>query len=319
MRRRTLVKAATSSLLLPVGLAGVTGCQQIGTNPAPATGSSASASQHRLDTFGLQLSTVTNLMLADFEGTLESVANIGYQQVEFSALGFLGRSAADIRGLLEKFSLQAPVGRVTPRLPGDFYTLPRAEAMKIYAARSQPRYFLDNVSHSLESAVALGQGYLVLPALTPDNFATLDQVKRNIELLNEAGVLCAKRNVIFGYHNHNWELTPIDGVVPYDLMIEQTDKHRVTFQLDAYWIRKGGGDLSDYLNRYAGRFATCHLKDIDADGDFADVGAGLIDFPRFTREALAQGAKYFFVERDNPPEPQASIQRSYNFLQQMTF
>ena len=61
------------------------------------------------------------------------------------------------------------------------------------------------------------------------------------------------------------------------------------------------------------------MKDIDGSGDFADVGDGLIDFPRFTREALAQGAKYFFVERDNPPEPQQSIQRSYDFLQQMTF
>lgn len=279
----------------------------------------ANTTSARLDKFGLQLSTVTQLMLADFEGTLENVAKIGYQQVEFSALGFLGRSATDIGGLLNRFGLEAPVGRITPKLPEGFYTLPRGEAMKIYGERSQPRYFLDNVNHSLEAAVELGQGYLVLPALTPDNFATLDQVKRNIELLNQAGELCAKQNVVFGYHNHNWELAPLDGVVPYDLMLEQTDASSVTFQLDAYWIRKGGGDLSDYLSRYAGRFATCHMKDIDANGDFADVGDGLIDFPSFTREALAQGAKYFFVERDNPPEPSQSIQRSYDYLKQMTF
>lgn len=309
MWRRTLLKAGGVSLLAPAGLVG---CQPT----APIVPKAASA---KLDTFGLQLSTVTNLMLADFEGTLERVANIGYQQVEFSALGFLGRSAADIRGLLDKFALEAPVGRITPRLPANFYTLPREEARKIYSERSQPSYFLDNVSHSLESAVALNQDYLVLPALTPNNFETLDQVKANIALINQAGELCARQNVIFGYHNHNWELAEIDGVVPYDLMLEQTDPQAVTFQLDAYWIRRGGGDLSDYLSRYAGRFVTCHLKDIDASGDFADVGDGLIDFPRFTREALAQGAKYFFVERDNPPEPQVSIQRSYNYLQQMTF
>lgn len=321
MRRRKFLEASGGMLLLPAGLAGLSGCQQTGLatpESSPVTPAS-SATNVRLDKFGLQLSTVTQLMLADFEGTLESVAKIGYQQVEFSALGFLGRSATDIRGLLDRFALEAPVGRITPKLPEGFYTLPRGQAMKIYGERSQPKYFLGNVSHSLEAAVELGQGYLVLPALTPDNFATLDQVKGNIELLNQAGELCAKQDVIFGYHNHNWELAELEGVVPYDLMLEQTEASAVTFQLDAYWIRKGGGDLSDYLSRHAGRFATCHMKDIDASGDFADVGDGLIDFPRFTREALAQGAKYFFVERDNPPEPQKSIQRSYDFLQQMMF
>jgi len=303
-------------LVLP---AGIFGCQLNESAPSIEAAVDNASSSNKLDTFGLQLSTVTNLMLADFEGTLESVAKIGYQQVEFSALGFLGRSAADIGELLTRNSLEAPVGRITPRLPDGFYALARTDAMKIYGERSQPKYFLDNVSHSLESALALGQNYLVLPALTPDNFTSLDQVKSNIALLNQAGELCAKQKVIFGYHNHNCELSPIDGVVPYDLMLEQTDPQTVTFQLDAYWIRKGGGDLSDYLSRYAGRFATCHMKDIDAEGHFADVGDGLIDFPRFTREALAQGTKYFFVERDNPPEPQKSIQRSYEFLQQMTF
>jgi len=319
MRRRALIKAASGSLMLPAGLALVTGCQQTGLSVPGTSVLDTLETENRLEKFGLQLSTVTNLMIADFEGTLDSVAKIGYQQVEFSALGFLGRSATDIQQLLGKFGLEAPVGRITPKLPDGFFTLPREEARKVYAQRSQPEFFLDNVSHALESAVALGQRYLVLPALTPNNFATLDQVKKNIELLNEAGALCAAQNVVFGYHNHNWELSPLDGVVPFDLMIEQTDAQTVTFQLDAYWIRKGGGDLSDYLSRYAGRFVTCHLKDIDANGDFADVGDGLIDFPRFTREALAQGAKYFFVERDNPPQPQVSIQRSYNFLQQMTF
>lgn len=317
MRRRALLKAGGGTLLLPAAIAGLAGCQ----SPANTVlGADAVAeSKQTLDQFGVQLSTVTNLMLADFAGTLELVSKIGYQQVEFSAMGFLGRTATEVERLLKANNLQAPVGRMTPLLPETFFSLPRAEAMKVYADRSQPKYFVDNLKHSLESANALGQKYLILPALMPDNFKTLDQVKRNIELLNRAGEICGKQGVVFGYHNHSWELAPIDGVVPFDLMLQRTDPAQVTFQLDAYWIRKGGGDLSDYLSRYAGRFSTCHLKDIDDAGDFADVGDGLIDFPRFVREAQAQGAQYFFVERDNPPEPQMSIQRSFNYLRQMTF
>lgn len=306
MRRRALLKAGAGSLLASTLLVG---CQQrtLGVAQGPS----------RLTKFGLQLSTVTPLMLADFEGTLEKVAQIGYQQVEFSAMGFLGRSAQTVQTLLTSNKLEAPVGRIAPMLPEGFFQLPRDQAMQIYRERGQPKYLLDNVKQSLEAAVALGQRYLVLPALMPDNFKTLDQVKSNIDLINQAGELCARQQVVFGYHNHSWELTPIDGQMPYDLMLEQTDPDQVTYQMDAYWIVKGGGDLSTYLARYPGRFATCHLKDIDANGDFADVGDGLIDFPRFTKEAMSQGAKYFFVERDNPPKPAESIQRSYDYLKQM--
>lgn len=321
MQRRTLLKASGGSLIFPAALAGLTGCQTSAVSEPGVDGASSAASEtgQTLDQFGVQLSTLTNLMLADFAGTLEFVSQIGYRQVEFSAMGFLGRSATQVQQLLDANDLKAPVGRMTPLLPENFFSLPRADAMKVYADRSQPKHFVDNVKHSLESADALGQKYLILPALMPDNFKTLDQVKRNIDLLNRAGEICAGQGVVFGYHNHSWELTPIDGEVPYDLMLQLTDAKQVTFQLDAYWIRKGGGDLSDYLSRYAGRFSTCHLKDIDDAGDFADVGDGLIDFPRFVREAKSQGAKYFFVERDNPPEPKMSVQRSFNYLRQMTF
>ncbi|MCH9662387.1 MAG: sugar phosphate isomerase/epimerase [Gammaproteobacteria bacterium] len=316
MRRRSLIKAGGGLLLVPPALAG---CQSSGSSTAAAQSQVQTQQVNKLDKFGLQLSTVTPLLLADFEGTLARVAQIGYQQVEFSAMGFLGRSPATVQRLLASNGLAAPVGRVTPQLPSGFFSLPRQEMMQVYRDRGQPKYFLENVAHSLESALALGQGYLILPALMPDNFQSLDQVKRNIDLISRAGELCASQGVVFGYHNHNWELAPIDGAVPYDLMLDGTDPGQVTFQLDAYWIRKGGGNLSDYLSRYPGRFSTCHMKDIDGSGDFADVGDGLIDFPKFTREALAQGAKYFFVERDNPPDPAGSIQRSFTYLQQMTF
>lgn len=271
----------------------------------------------RLNKFGLQLSTVTSLMLEDFEGTLARVAEIGYEQVEFSAMGFLGRPTARVQALLAAQGLEAPVGRISPRLPLNFFQLPRDQARKVFVERGRPEYLLDNVKHALEAAVAMEQRYLVLPALMPDNFQNLDQVKANIELMNRAGDLCAAQGVVFGYHNHNWELAPMEGVIPYDLMIEETDPDKVTFQLDAYWIVKGGGNLSSYLARYPGRFSTCHLKDIDGNGDFADVGSGTINFPKFTKEALAQGTQYFFVERDNPPQPAESIQRSYQYLQQM--
>lgn len=303
MKRRDFLQLSASTLLASSGL-GI---------------SMTSSGGRQLEKVGLQLSTVTPLMLQDFEGTLGRIAEIGYSQVEFSAMGFLGRPVSYIQDLLRKNNLEAPVGRITPRLPDGFFELSREDAMKIYREKGKPEHFLDNVAHSLEIALAMEQKFLNLPALMPDQFSTLDQVKRNIELINQAGDLCVKQGVLFGYHNHDWELKAVEGVVPLDLMIEQSEPGKVGFQLDAYWIVKGGGSLDDYLSRFAGRFPSCHMKDIDADGNFADVGHGEIDFQAFTAAAMAQGATHFFVERDNPPDPASSILRSYNYLSQMTF
>ena len=270
-----------------------------------------------LDNIGLQLSTITPQMVADMPGALQRVAQIGYSQVEFSALGFLGRDVGDIQALLLANGLTAPVGRVSPEMPEAFYSMPRKQQRAMFAVESAPANILRNVEAGIADAKALGQSSLVLPVLMPDQFQTLAQVKRNLALLQKAGELCASEGLRFGYHNHAWELAPLDGVVPYHLMLEETDPAQVTFQLDAYWIKKGGGDLTDYLTRYAGRFSSCHLKDIDSAGEFADVGDGLIDFAKFIREAQVQGATHFFVERDNPPAPMRSIERSYGYLRDM--
>ena len=273
----------------------------------------------KLDQIGLQLSTVTRLMVQDFEGTLEQVARIGYSLVEFSAMGILGRPIQHVQQLLAENGLEAPLGRVSPKLPANVMQMPREEAMRVFAERGQAKYLVENVKQALEGAQALGQKVINLPALPPTEFASLDQVKRNIDHINAAGEVCAAQGVQFGYHNHDWELTPIDGIIPYDLMIEQTDPQNVSFQLDSYWIVKGGGSLSDYLGRHRGRFNSCHLKDIDEHGDFEDVGHGTIDFPRFVAEAQAAGARYFFVERDDPPDPANAMRRSYDYIRDMTY
>ena len=273
----------------------------------------------KLRNFGLQLSTVTPLMQKDFEGTLARVAEIGYRQVEFSAMGFLGRPANYVQSLLLQNQLAAPVGRITPRLPDDFFTLPLKQAMAVYRQQGALEFFLDNVKYSLDVALSMEQKFLNLPAFMPDHFATLNGVKRVVELLNEAGELCAKEGVLFGYHNHDWEFAEVDGVNPFEYMLENTQADKVGYQLDVYWVAKAGGSALDVMARHAGRFPSLHLKDIDSSGDFADVGYGEIDFPAVVRAALAQGTQHFFVERDNPPDPESPITRSFGYLDKMTF
>ncbi len=277
------------------------------------------SSVRKLSDIGLQLSTVTALMLQDFEGTLTRVAEIGYSQVEFSAMGFLGRPVGMVKTLLGELGLKAPVARLSPVLPDNFLGLSRDGQIATYRARGGMQHLMENVAASLEAAVELQQKTLIIPAIMPDQFTSLDQVKANLQLLNQAAGLCSQAGVQLGYHNHNWELAPLDGVVPYDLMLAETDPDKFTFQFDVYWITKGGADIYQYLAQHPGRFSSIHMKDIDEQGDFADVGDGLIDFPKLTKVAQDQGARYFFVERDNPPAPEDSIMRSYAYLQAMRY
>ena len=102
--------------------------------------------------------------------------------------------------------------------------------------------------------------------------------------------------------------------MPYDLMLAETDPDLVSFQLDTYWVTRGGGDIMQYLRDHPGRFPSCHLKDIDAEGKFEDVGSGFIDFPAFITLAMEQGSRHFFVERDGPPNPLQSASNSFNYL-----
>ena len=273
----------------------------------------------KLKQFGVQLSTITPMMAADFAGTLAEVASIGYKQVEFSALGFLGREAAEAKDLLDKNGLEAPVGRVAFNVPADFMTMPRDQQMKVFGNQTSMESLVERINTSLEECKLLDQRYLIIPAIMSHVFSDMTQVKNMIATLQESAKKCQDQGVMLGYHNHNWEFDELDGKIPYTIMLEELDPELFTFQLDTYWVRKAGWDLTEILNTYSGRFITCHLKDIDNEGDFEDVGHGEIDFPAFLKKAQSQGAKYFFVERDTSDDPMESIRRSYASLKDMRF
>ncbi len=273
----------------------------------------------KLQKIGLQLSTITPVLSTDFDGTIKQVAAIGYNQVEFSALGLLGRDPLEVKDLLQSNNLEAPVGRVSFAAPPDFMSLSREQQMKIFGSQGSLDSLKSRIQNALKECEVLNQKWLIIPAIMPHAFSDLDQVKRTITFLQEMGKYCRDHGVILGYHNHHWEFNEVGGIIPYHLMLEQIDPEYFTFQLDTYWVRKAGQSLGDLLSGHTGRFTTCHLKDIDGEGGFEDVGHGEIDFSTFLDTAIKQGSKYFFVERDTSPDPMQSIERSYKYLRALQF
>src|SRR5574341_297739 len=69
-----------------------------------------------LKKIGVQLYTVRDLMKADFAGTLEKVAQVGYNEVEFA--GYFDNKPEDVKKLLDRLGLKAPSTHVPIEMLG---------------------------------------------------------------------------------------------------------------------------------------------------------------------------------------------------------
>jgi sugar phosphate isomerase/epimerase len=242
---------------------------------------------------GLQLYTMRSVMREDFEGTLKSVAEVGYREVEFA--GYYDRTPGEIRSLLADLALDAPATHVS---------------------LNQLR---DELGPAIELARAVGHRYLVVPSLPQPQRSRLDFYREVGNLFNRAGERCREAGLALAYHNHAFEFEPIDGRIPYDVLLESTEPGLVTMELDLYWIKRGGHDPLAYFDRYPGRFALCHVKDMDESGGMRPVGGGVIDFAAIFARSDEAGLKHYIVEHDNPESPIDSIRESYHYLAGLRF
>ena len=280
--RRTFVKTMASMAVGATGLA------------RPGTARSIPV-QDQLDRIGVQLYTVSRTMAEDFEGTLERIASIGYDEVEFA--GYFERTPVEVRSALEAAGMQAPSAHIN------------------YAVLQ------DGWDRILDDSLTIGHSYLICPSLPGEVRRSLDGYRRVTEVFNRAGEQARAAGIQFGYHNHTFEFEAIEGQVPYDLMIAETDPRFVTFQLDLFWIRSGGGDPLAYFARHPGRFSSVHVKDMDGSPEqrMVDVGKGVIDFAAIFAQRERAGIEHFFIEHDQPEDPLESVRASYQYLARLTF
>lgn len=236
---------------------------------------------------GLQLYTVRDLMADDVAATLALVADVGYREVEFA--GYFDNSPADIRRMLADAGLAAP------------------------SAHVGYEQFEADVNAVTGHASDVGHEFVVVPAVPGDRRATLDDYRRHAENFNRWAEACTTAGLKFGYHNHEFEFEGIEGEIPYDLLLAETDPERVLMELDLAWTRAGNANAVRYFEAWPGRFPLCHIKDY-GNGDEVDIGEGDVNFERIFRQAGAGGLKHGFIERDHPADPRASIRHNYEAI-----
>lgn len=290
MRRREFL-----SSLSTIGLAAA--ATQLGCTPTVRTGTSATG-RRRLRRVGVQLYSLRDDARRDLERTLADIASVGYREVELlGSMNNFGMPAARLREVLDRNGLRAPSTHVGGNV-------------------------VDDLDRNLDDALTLGHQYLVVASLPIQGQRTLDDYRRWADRLNAAGQVTLRRGIRMAFHNHANDLTPIEGQVPYDLLIERTDPSLVRHQLDTGNTAMAGRDPIEYLRRYGSRFWLFHIKDVpqmSATND-TELGKGVIDFRRLLASIDDIDNKFLYVEQETyPGTPLESVRRDYSYISTLEF
>lgn len=240
---------------------------------------SATASNDISKNFGLQLYTLRDVMPNDPKGTLKQVASFGYKQIE----GYEHNGMSMFWGMKNT----------------EFKKLMDDLGMKMISSHC-------NINQEFErkaaEAAEIGMQYLLCAYLGPQK--TIDDFKKFAETFNQRGEICRKNGIKFGYHNHDYGFVQLEGQYPQDVLMQNTDKNLVDFEMDIYWVVTAGQDPIAWMNKYPDRFKLCHVKDRKKGAPLSDrdasviLGTGGIDFKKILKEAEAKGMQYYIVEQE---------------------
>jgi sugar phosphate isomerase/epimerase len=229
----------------------------------------------KLPAFGLQLWTVKEDMAKDAKGTLKKIAADGYKQIESfeGAQGmFWGLGHKDFKKYMDELG------------------------MKIISTHCNIQV---DFERKAAEAAEIGMKYLICPYKGPQK--SIDDFKKFADEFNKSGEICKKNGIRFAYHNHDYSFKAMNGVLPQDVMIENTDKDLVDFEMDIYWVVAAGTDPIAYFKKYPNRFRLCHVKDLmrtAAGHESCHLGKGSIDFKTILKAGTDNGLKYYVVEQE---------------------
>ncbi len=273
---------------------------------AAAPFASAPAFAQRKVPLGLQLYTVRADLAKDYEGTMKKLKDIGIRHVQAN-LTMAGKTSAEQRKLYNSMgfvweSIHAGGDGLRTTLQA---TIDEAKGVGI-----------KNITCSFplypEDRAVIMKG------------PTVDDWKRNADAFNKAGAACKAAGMSFGYHNHNLEFRKIGDVVPFDLLLKETDPSLVQMEMDIGWVKAAGADPVAYLTKYPNRFYSLHIKDLKAQGIpnnnmkmiSAIIGKGIIDWKPVLAAAHKTKVERAFLEIEEPYDPSAleMVKQSFEYM-----
>jgi len=231
---------------------------------------------------GLELFSVRDGLKKDPMGTLQGVAKMGYQCVEFFApyYGWTPDYAKQVRKQLDSLSIRC------------------------YSTHNSPVSFS---AAGMGKAIALNQilGSRFVVLAYPGNVNTLDGWKRIADLLNNANTVLSRHGMHAGYHNHDAEWKPVDGQKPMEVLAVNTDKS-IMLQLDVGTCVAAGSNPVAWINSHPGRIRSLHLKDWSPQKGYRVLfGQGVAPWKKIFAAAESRGGvEYYLIEQEGSDYPE---------------
>ncbi|MBK2001477.1 sugar phosphate isomerase/epimerase [Listeria ivanovii subsp. londoniensis] len=233
----------------------------------------------------LQLWSVKEACELDFFGTLEKVAEMGYDGVEFA--GYYGKSAHEIKAKLAELGLEVAGSHIS---------------------KEQLEADLDNVIlHEKE----LGNRHIVCP------YADFETEEEWLEFSKQLQVMTQTINdagLSFSYHNHAHELERLSNQTNLEMLLENVPE--MNAELDTYWLEYAGVGVIPFIEKYQQRIPLVHIKDRSAkQKESTIIGEGVLDIQGYITAALNSGSEWLIIEQEAFEEdPLISVSRGHDYL-----
>jgi sugar phosphate isomerase/epimerase len=247
----------------------------------------------------VQLWSIKDAVSADFKGTMQKLADMGFQGVEFA--GNFGPYANDPKGLkafLNKLGLKASGAHV-----------------------GFDKLSPENLDATIAFYKALDCKYLIVP-MDSRAFTTegAKQVAADLEAIQEK---LTPHGMYTGYHNHKPEMLGEMGETPWDVIGKGTSSD-VILQQDVGWTEVAGKDPIDFIKAYPGRTILTHYKAASPEEGNPEnpiIGKDTTNWKSLIEaNRTVGGTLWLVVEQEVYPEgmtPMQSVEASLKGLQKV--
>lgn len=230
---------------------------------------------------GLELYSVRDELKKDRSGTLDAVAKMGYECVEFFSPYFdwTPEDAKQVKKQLDSLKIRC------------------------YSTHNNMESFGNGLDHAIELNKILDTKYIVMASAgKPDS---IDGWKKVADTLNRANSRMSSHGLHPGYHNHDVEWRPINGQMPMQVLADNTDKS-IMLQLDVGTCVEAGSDPVAWIDSHPGRIRSLHLKDWSPDKGYRVLfGQGIVPWPKVLAAAESMGGvEYYLIEQEGSEYPE---------------
>jgi len=228
--------------------------------------------------FGIQLWSVKQAFAKDPLAVLKKIAANGYKKIE---------------------SFEGPNGIFWGMKNTEFKKVMDDLGMTMVSSHCNDTGNIKSFEVKAAAAGEIGLKYLICAYKGPQK--SLDNFKQFADEFNACGEIAKKYGLRFAYHNHDYSFKAMDGIIPQDVMMKNTDPALVDFEMDMYWTEAAGVDPVAYMDQFPYRFKLVHVKDMikTATGhESCVIGKGKIDYKSLLPKVAKRGVQHMIVEQE---------------------